>query len=1009
MAELFGQRLLDSLTGVQNADAYQPQHLPNEQVMKESGGRQFDKSGKPLVGRYPNGRTPPPGQEAYGVGQIQIGTARATAKRHGIPWNEARLLNDRDYNLQLSDLHKGDLKAKYGDERIAQAAYYSGEPTVDRAIRKYGRAGFEQGLGPLGRKYIAGVGGSGGARGSGAGSATASSVPRAPDISTIRASASEISAMSENRATSVVNPFTEAGDVERANATTQERASVADQVLAGAVTASEEVRRQQMEALRTTVEAKKGISEHQREVTQQLIERSRPIFQSRQAIADRRVQLASMNPLEAALKGIFNPNYNREYLDGTERALAGQVDALNQAYEQDFKLHQNLTNLAAADYAADNEMFQLQLANHGEDVRNAVLSWESGNRILQTELQGIQGNSAVIHAQTVARDEIMSGLSDGQLNEAIARADAGTGETTVNGVTLRKPDLLELRQNRQSRLLDMETRQLAIESNRQSVADKAEERILENMSKSEVQQAIRDGGKFQGQQFDVVKLGGRLQQLQAISEQSVQQQMMQDSGHVAATMLNGIAQQQTSYMQRMIGLFGNTTPEFDSFSRGMTATLRQWTDGLKKAQAAGTASEFMALNMPQLQAMTEQQTKVVDESIKRWSGGNQHAYNVGRAWVRGEPLDSGSAMRGLIHFARNGLPAGIQMSGPSARVFKVVQEEVNKPDDTKGSAGEKENRLIQRIQGRVAGVYNSNVLNNIIQRVPVIAKGIMVNGKPHPLSRVSQGDWIQAIHDGDEIGYQRAATQLNMNPADFKSMLAQGESSPLWQQRKTGLPREQQSIGYWTRQTQAHQNRATLERLDTLRPDLGFRPSQALRDLMVNPQFNEAATNEMRIHERGSFGGFVTGAAAAGGLHSSFQNYADGVVAAYGARASNIKSITQQRAEELKWDPMARMRFVLGAIDGLSDADERKLSSYIYKTFSTPTNLLDNVVDRTVPFGPGIEGGGDREINSRIDQFILGGKAEDPDIERIRKHAARQWGVVAPTVGRALNRHAERE
>ena len=1017
MADLFSRGLLESLAGVEDADAYQPRHLPASQIQKESGGRQFDKNGKPLVGRYPNGKTPPKGQEAYGIGQIQIGTARNTAKRHGIPWDEKALLTDADYNLRLSDLHKGDLIAKYGDERIAQAAYYSGEPTVDRAIARFGRAGFEQGLGPLGRRYIAGVGGSGGARVAGRGSAAASSVTRAPDISQTQATFEEKLAMAgDSPASQIVNAFTESPErIAAAYEGTRETASTADQVLQAALASADQVRQEQIGALRVAVDAKRGINDHQRQNTQALIERARPIFQKRQAIADRAVEIANMNPLEAAIKGIFNPNYSRQYLRGTDRALTNQLETLNAAYDQDFKLHQTLASLSAADFEGQNALFQAQIEDHSEDVRAAVLSYESQSRILSTELQGLQNNSALVQAQEIARAEAMDGLSDGQLNEAIARTDAGSGEVTVNGAVLKKQQLLELRQKRQNLAIDLEQRALAIEAQRLNLADAAEERVLENMNRQQLEKAIADGGQFNGQQFDVVRLGARLQQLQGVVANQVQTQMMRDSTSVAGTMLRGIADQTGAYMHRMIGAFGKTTPEFDSFSMNMTATLRRYTEGLKTATANGTATEYMAANMPMIQGLIEQQDKVVDASVKRWAGGNTHAYNVGRAWIKGESLDSGAAMRGLIHFARNGLPAGLQMTGPSARVFKVVQEEIRKPGLEKGSQTEKDNELIQRIQGRVASTYNSNVLNNVIQRMPTIAKSIKVDGKPHPFSKIPQADWIQAVQIGDEEGRKRTAASMNVSLDGFKDIIKNKEASPFWKQIQLQLKPGEQTVAHWMRINQANQTRATMEQLDLNRDEYGFRPSQAWRDLMLNPQFSEAAGNEMKINERGSFGGFISSMAAAGGVHTAFQNYADGIVGAYSERVNNIRSLKQLRAEELKWNVDKRTQFILGAIDGFSQADENLLLAYIRQNVTGVAGAAEYTLSNTLgrvpnllPFGqdaPPLSA----TLNQQIDQWIVSGKSNDPKIEQLRKHAARQWGQIAPVVGKALDRHAERD
>ena len=132
-----------------------PRYFTKAQEAAESGGKQFGRDGSVLIGRRSNGQLPKPVERAYGVGQIQVGTARETAARHGIPWDESKLMNEAEYNLTLANLHKGDLLAHYkGDETLATAAYHSGQGGVDRAVRIHGRANFTQGLGPDGKDYV---------------------------------------------------------------------------------------------------------------------------------------------------------------------------------------------------------------------------------------------------------------------------------------------------------------------------------------------------------------------------------------------------------------------------------------------------------------------------------------------------------------------------------------------------------------------------------------------------------------------------------------------------------------------------------------------------------------------------------------------------------------------------------------------------------------------------------------------------------------------------------------
>jgi hypothetical protein len=98
----------------------------------ESGGNQFAKSGAPL--------TSPKG--AIGIAQIMPGTAPEAAKLAGLPYDKARLSNDRDYNLALGEAYFNKQLADFGDPRLAAAAYNAGPGAVRSALKKGGPDGW---------------------------------------------------------------------------------------------------------------------------------------------------------------------------------------------------------------------------------------------------------------------------------------------------------------------------------------------------------------------------------------------------------------------------------------------------------------------------------------------------------------------------------------------------------------------------------------------------------------------------------------------------------------------------------------------------------------------------------------------------------------------------------------------------------------------------------------------------------------------------------------------------
>ncbi len=76
---------------------------------------------------------------AYGMMQMINSTARATARKHRIPYNRNRLTSDIDYSAKLGALHLHDLLRDFdGSYIMAAAAYNAGAHRVKQWVKAYG-------------------------------------------------------------------------------------------------------------------------------------------------------------------------------------------------------------------------------------------------------------------------------------------------------------------------------------------------------------------------------------------------------------------------------------------------------------------------------------------------------------------------------------------------------------------------------------------------------------------------------------------------------------------------------------------------------------------------------------------------------------------------------------------------------------------------------------------------------------------------------------------------------
>ena len=122
------KKFVNELTATPN----NPGGIFGAMLMAESGGRQFDKNGKPLTSSA----------GAVGIAQIMPGTGPEAAKLAGLPWDPERYRNDPQYNAALGYAYfQQKLKENNGDTAKAVAAYNAGQGRVQQAERRAAATG----------------------------------------------------------------------------------------------------------------------------------------------------------------------------------------------------------------------------------------------------------------------------------------------------------------------------------------------------------------------------------------------------------------------------------------------------------------------------------------------------------------------------------------------------------------------------------------------------------------------------------------------------------------------------------------------------------------------------------------------------------------------------------------------------------------------------------------------------------------------------------------------------
>jgi hypothetical protein len=509
------------------------------------------------------------------------------------------------------------------------------------------------------------------------------------------------------------------------------------------------------------------------------------------------------------------------------------------------------------------------------------------------------------------------------------------------------------------------------------------------MSPLEIDAAINNGGMHKGQQLDMAKLAQQKQALNVLKTQQLNDVETQSSYGQSKQLTQVIRDTMIGTSRRMSAMMGSVPQEQRALMEGTAAELQLITKGIEEAERKGVAKEYYAGQVARKQMLLKKQDELISGVAKRWAGGSADMQAVGEAWLRGQPMTNETAIKGLIGMARNGKPAGMQMDGISAQVFKMVERVVQAEDSPKAgqtpadmmagpmNAAEKQRRLVQRVRQAVEATYNDTMVDSVLSQTPELAAKIRSNGQVHPFARVRGEDFRMALAYGNQEAYKRNG-------------LKPGEAIP---------PNLVAKI-------QSDEIAATLEALDARASEPGFVPSRAFADLMGNSQYRGMVGQMAQNAHTSGFGAFVSGSAAGGDFAQQFDIYSRNVQRGYAANtaAQTNNRILQKRS--LLADPWDRSSSVM-RLGGLTARESDRLNQALRPEVNRRASMASQVPQPGMLEGY-VHGPNDDQLMARHDMFetiqetILGVKLQDPELEALRKRAAKGWAESRQNLDRSV-------
>lgn len=983
--------------------------MSQAQINKESGGKQFDKDGKPLVGRYPDGSMPAPAQRAYGVAQMQIGTARETAKLHGIAWDEQKFMNDAGYNRALGNHHMDDLRKRYGgDEAKAQGAFHSGTGNVDKAIARFGD-NWVQGLGPNGRNYVAKIGG-GGVAGSGTGGTPSVRPLSIPDIlkevgrKEITGNPNQPQVLDPNKA----GPALREGYVETAN-----RAGAADDVLNQTIAALQGpggIQEQQVEALAGRNERMDNLLNESAMRTTETMQRMQPLFQQKRAVVDQRRKLDQMNPLERGIRSLFDGNYDRQHLAEVEQGIDAELQLNGDEYKAILSMQDTLLGIVQKSYEGQNALLNLEGEHLSQNLELAGKSLAAASTMWDVTIKGLNVDQGQRAAQIQLSDQVLSQMTPGQMETAHNQAKASPdGTVTINGATFTEGTLLEARQRTGQQQLQLD--QLRVNSELQNVAliEKSQDDLIGNMTTSQIRNAIQNGGEYNGVKLPLAKLNQGLQASVQGDELRVGLSGMDNARRNLQDMARSIGQSTQISGYRIAQLTGTQSKELNNLVMQQSAEFGQIQQQVRAANATGDGDRMATQFMPRLREMAAQRQQLIDGIATQWAGGNKDLKPLASAFLSGAPLNGESSARGLIAMVRGG--QNFANASPQAKAAidaarALVAQADAAPQTTPGqsvealfgkapNAKEKESQLLRDVVKKIGDVYSSTQFDTTIRAAPQIAKQfghIGQNLNPETLS--------DAITVGDEQGYNRVAGDLGITAADAKTLFAGGAGSDkIWAKaNKQGLSLEQ-----WGSRLTTQQQMATTQYMDQHHPKVGqWSAGTVLANLLGHPRFADIAGQQAAGAAQSTFGDFVVGTAGSANQAANVAQYGKQMRDAYTLHRQSARTNQLNNLNSYGADADRRFYTILHALPGVNSPEAGRMWAEVQKIVKNPewreqnTSSLDVIANAARNPSDFVFSGAAATVNNlQYEEYKLAlgqAKFNDPNLERARRLALSKWG-----------------
>lgn len=748
------------------------------------------------------------------------------------------------------------------------------------------------------------------------------------------------------------------------------------------------------EAMTRQIEQTKDISDQIVKGTQELKAKVLPIFQARGRVADQLDKLNTMSPLERGIRGIFDLNYDKDYLEGQldnfDRTLKARSDDFNYLNQ----LHGVALQEIERNYAMETGLPGLIQKQAEEDLGLVGMRLTQTAGMLGNLRDKINTESQLISAKAIAREDLLTRLDLPTVTDLMTQAQQNGGLIQFNGVEFSYKELRDRIQVSEQQELQTEAYKMSIAQGRMDMATKYADNLARSLTRSQLEAAINNGGVYQGVQLpqDVLT---NLYQTQ-ISRDTTRATAVANEmpAKLALDTAQSYMTQATGLYNRGKSLFGNQAMEGSApyLSRGSQLVRR-----LVQATQNNEPPEVIAALTQQIAENSAQYTAFVDGRLLNQVGGDKRAAGYLKGFVYGQQLSKGTAVEAMTYFALKGnLPEGVALSPEAKQVFQKAQALVNshRTDRINGKTIS-ESQLMSIVQ-RELGESASKIVgqarhDKLYNDLPGVAKAAQ-----HVFGKFNTARWAEIRAEAAMTGAEAIAKGLNTTPQNVLVMLRTGKPISNDEAGKQLLKKTQESAG----QFNAVEMQTTVRLLDSedqVQP--GRRNSSVLGDFLGSPNFATGLNSYSRSLASQTMGEYLVNPLISGSTEQNFIGTRQSVLDAQARVHQTDRQLAQNPQTNLLMKPIARTTMILKAIPGVSNEGAKALTPFVQEFFN---GYMKN------HYTNGIESPNSRFIreDSAMRDALQAAKFEDPRLEGYRKlalkgwedHATAQQGFIARTL-----------